>query len=316
MQLDQSAQSLTFPAVSRHQTIQDGYAMMKKIFLAGAALAVAAPMTLSAQLAYDDFSSIGGVNPVGAASQQKSVLRLTPTQPWVAGGLWSAEKQQVADGFTTEFSFRITAPGGAAGAPNSDGGADGLAFVIQNSSPAALGEIGHQIGYGGIPNSLAIEIDTWNNAPMGNGDPNNNHISVQTAGTEANSHDHHYSLGAASDIPRLDDGRTHTLRAEYADGRMKIAIDGKEVLDIALDLSATLSLDEGRAWVGFTSATARAWENHDLLSWSFSALKKSVEEVLPEISENETEGSSGSFETFNGANAITGMGEAFDEDVR
>jgi len=26
---------------------------------------------------------------------------------------------------------------------------------------------------------------------------------------------------------------------------------------------------EGRAWVGFTAATAEGWQNHDILSWSF-----------------------------------------------
>jgi peptide-N4-(N-acetyl-beta-glucosaminyl)asparagine amidase len=260
--------------------------MNRKILLAGACLLASMPATLSAQITYESFTSLQGIVPVGSAIQQKDVIRLTPDKPWVAGAIWSTDRVRVADGFTTEFTFRITAPGGASGDPNRDGGADGLAFVIQNSSPAALGDIGHQIGYGGIPNSLAIELDTWNNAPMGNGDPNNNHISVQSAGKEPNSYDHKYSLGVAENIPKLDDGKSHTLRVDYLPGHMTIAIDGTEVLDAELDLSTIISIEDGSAWVGFTSATARAWENHDLLSWSFSPSIKSVPTVVPEISEN------------------------------
>ena len=39
---------------------------------------------------------------------------------------------------------------------------------------------------------------------------------------------------------------------------MKTVVD----LSIATD-------PEGRAWVGFTAATAGGWQNHDILSWSF-----------------------------------------------
>ena len=42
-------------------------------------------------------------------------------------------------------------------------GADGVAFVLQGQSAAELGEGGAQMGYGGIPNSLAVEFDTWYN---------------------------------------------------------------------------------------------------------------------------------------------------------
>ena len=261
--------------------------MNRKILLAGACLLASAPASLSAQINYENFTSMQGLIPVGSVTRQKNVIRLTPDKPRVAGAVWSAARVEIASGFTTEFTFRISAPGGATQDPNRDGGADGLAFVIQNSSPAALGDIGHQIGYGGIPNSLAIELDTWNNAPMGNGDPNNNHISVQSAGKEPNSYDHRYSLAVAEDIPKLDDGKAHTLHVEYLPGRMTIAIDGEEVIDVELDLRTILSIEDGSAWVGFTSATARAWENHDLLAWSFSPPQKVVVVETPEIAASE-----------------------------
>jgi len=39
-------------------------------------------------------------------------------------------------------------------------------------------------------------------------------------------------------------------------------------VESVVDLSIATDL-EGRAWVGFTAATAGGWQNHDILSWSF-----------------------------------------------
>jgi hypothetical protein len=89
--------------------------------------------------------------------------------------------QQVVNlGFTTYFKFQIhtaaicCTPG------------DGFAFVIQTASPTALGSGFGGLGYAGIPNSLAIEFDTYQN-PW---DPNANHVAVQSCGTGANAATH------------------------------------------------------------------------------------------------------------------------------
>ena len=41
------------------------------------------------------------------------------------------------------------------------------------------------------------------------------------------------------------------------------------MLTVPLDLSSTLDLDGGRAWVGFTAATGGGWQNHDILNWEY-----------------------------------------------
>ena len=61
----------------------------------------------------------------------------------------------------------------------------------------SLGKTGHSLGYGGIPNSIAIELDTWYNYDVQ--DQYENHISIQTRGSqEANSPNHTYSLGTTA----------------------------------------------------------------------------------------------------------------------
>lgn len=45
------------------------------------------------------------------------------------------------------------------------------------------------------------------------------------------------------------------------------------IITTPLNLGATLTLDQGRAWVGVTAATGdEYWQTHDVLSWQFSSL--------------------------------------------
>ncbi len=65
-------------------------------------------------------------------------------------------------------------------------GADGIAFVIQNYSNRELGLLGGGIGYSGLRNCLAIEIDTYANDSLQIEnclDRNDNHIAVLRGGT-------------------------------------------------------------------------------------------------------------------------------------
>ncbi|PYX41289.1 MAG: hypothetical protein DMG81_04110, partial [Acidobacteria bacterium] len=156
---------------------------------------------------FPDFSSNANLTTNGNAVVPTSngavnVLRLNPDAAYQAGSAWFNVKQGVASGFTTTFTFQITHSGFPA---------DGLAFVIQNAPApiegpntgglAALGQAGGAIGYDGIPNSLAVEFDTYYNAgPDPNNDPNGNHVGVQSCGTNLNSADHHatYNDGQSS----------------------------------------------------------------------------------------------------------------------
>ena len=46
------------------------------------------------------------------------------------------------------------------------------------------------------------------------------------------------------------------------------------VLVVPLNLGATLKLNRGRAWVGFTAATGlNTWQVHDILDWTFTSLR-------------------------------------------
>src|ERR1700733_5287401 len=107
--------------------------------------------------------------------------QLTPAIPTESSSMWFSVPQKITYGFNAYFAFKIT---------TTTSQADGLAFVIQNalgggadpttgcveqgSGPSAVSTnaLGGCIGYGGIDNSVALEMDTFDNVPWG--DPNNN----------------------------------------------------------------------------------------------------------------------------------------------
>ncbi|MBN1507458.1 MAG: right-handed parallel beta-helix repeat-containing protein [Sedimentisphaerales bacterium] len=204
------------------------------------------------------FANRGIVNLVGSALITGGRLRLTDAQDWLAGGAWYEQDVLVRHGFETVFDFQVDRDG-----------ADGFAFVIQNVGTAALGTNSYNQGYD-IPNSIAIEFDTWYNPEIG--DPSENHVSVQTQGPQKNSPDHRFSLGCTSGVPFLSDNRRHTAKISYAPGQLRVFVDDMEqpILAVPMTLEPWLSSTDGWAFVGFTASTGGASEIHDILSWSLA----------------------------------------------
>lgn len=216
---------------------------------------------------------------LNAQPPQGPSFRLTSSGPGQVGAVWFPAKQFVAGGFMTTFQFRITGVGSLR--PDVDRGGDGFAFVIQNADfgPNLPRLPGGYLGYHGIPNSLAIEFDTYFNREPGFCDPNDNHISVHTRGTAPNSvsecQDRGASLGITTAIPPMKNGALHLVQIFYQPGILSIYMDNLQapVLVVpGLDLSRILSLDGGRAWLGFTAGTGAAFENHDIFAWNFRVL--------------------------------------------
>jgi peptide-N4-(N-acetyl-beta-glucosaminyl)asparagine amidase len=205
---------------------------------------------------------------VGDAQRLPFRERLTPAEASQHGAAWTNSICDVEGGFTVRFRFQI----------NQDG-ADGFTFAVQNADPRALGGTGGTLGYAGegcnslmgIPNSLVVEFDTWFNGPGECDDPNDNHISVHTRGTDPNDADERYSLGATTDIPFMSDDRIHLVKITYTPGVLSIYLDNPETaaLTVDADLASLLQLTDGQAWLGFTAATGGAMEEHDIVGVVF-----------------------------------------------
>ena len=91
-----------------------------------------------------------------------------------------------------------------------------------------------------------------------------------------------FSLGSFDTVAEgfaLDDGEVHSVRIQHESGALSVFLDSASapVLKIPVDLSNLLRLDEGRAWVGFTGATAgKDWKNHDIPNWDYELLEDTV----------------------------------------
>lgn len=158
---------------------------------------------------------------------------------------------------------------------------------------------------GGIPNSVAVEFDTYTN-PY-NGDPSNNHVAIQSCGPDPNNVDgpnvqgpgpHVNCRKADNDLTQLvpsinmADGNPHTVTISYSpattsgcgDGgtsacpaNLHVILDSVDLFlgGVAFDMNSIGLGTGGTAYVGFTGATGGSYETQDIWNWTFTPQQQS-----------------------------------------
>ena len=189
----------------------------------------------------------------GSASISGTHLRLTPATGNCAGSGWAASPVPI-NSFTNSFQFQLTSAV-----------ADGMAFVIQNTSKTALGATGGGLGCSGIGHSIAIKFDIYNNAGEG----------TNSTGIFAN--------GAAPYTPSMDltpsglnikNGHAFNVVMTYDGTTLSWTIT-----DATTGTSGTYSstvnipsvIGAPTAYVGFTGGTGGSTAQQDVLTWTYSA---------------------------------------------
>jgi hypothetical protein len=193
-------------------------------------------------------------------------------------------------------------------------GGDGFAFVIQGNNSSALGNAGIGLGYDGLENSVAVEFDTYFNHEAldpyenhisvhtrGWRQPNSSNHTYSIGHTNAVQMLSDGKLtGRIKYVPFFDidilasssfvaspnilsffensnfqqGGNSDWNKAGL--GVLSVYIENLDtpVLSVPLHLSATLNLNRGRAYVGFTAATGdETHQAHEINSWYFSSLR-------------------------------------------
>ena len=231
--------------------------------------------TGAAAIRFEHFASVRGLTLVGDAAVTGKTLRLTPAKGDRSGAAWFREKQPVGSGFDTTFQFQLTHQGGLGH------GADGFAFVLQNSGPEALGGRGSAGGFAvtdpeyhhketAIPWSLAVFFDTYRNEEEG--DPSANYVAFCTYGKPSEMRWPAPRLAFTQNLSvQLKDQKEHTARILFQPPVLSVFLDDSSVpvLESVVDLSIVVDR-HGGAWVGFTASTGGGYENHDILNWSFT----------------------------------------------
>lgn len=215
----------------------------------------------------------------GSAKDLGSSILLTDTVTFSRGAAWIQRRTSVASGFSTTFTFRLSDGFDHALADGGSPGADGVALVIQNEYPGGVGESGRGIGYDGLPHGLAVEFDAYLNAAFG--DVSGSHVAVQVGDGRKLTGNHYppFVKGMTYDgVPDFKaDGTVYHAKVEYNGSVLKVWCDltgtfTQPVLQVPIDISSELGLgQEGRAWMGITSATGFASQRHEIMSWSIGS---------------------------------------------
>jgi hypothetical protein len=155
---------------------------------------------------------------------------------------------------------------------------DGLAFIVQNEGPDALGATGGDLGYGretrgfsvqkpqGITHSIAAEIDTWQNK----WDPPVPHVSLQSRGVRQNDTNTMYSL-VNKPVGAVNDGLRHRLTVHYREGILHVWYGDQRLINNHIDLAHHLGLTDGTAFVGVTAANGGCTSDTTLDDFHFFA---------------------------------------------
>ncbi len=164
--------------------------------------------------------------------------------------------------FTTSFQIRFH----EGTQPNY---ADGIAFVIQTNRPTALGLGLGALGYQTIGNSIAIKLDTFQNA----GDPSDSSTGLFEAGAAPTS-----GIDTTSNNGPLIDSQAPKLVTLSYDGTtltetITNTLDPTQVFTTSYKVNIPAVIGSDTAYVGFTGATGDGsyWELQDVTSWTFTS---------------------------------------------
>jgi Legume lectin domain/PKD domain len=199
------------------------------------------------------FAPPTGLKLNGSAVVAGTRLRLTDGGGWEGGSAFATTTVGVAT-FNTQFQFQLSAGAGAA---------DGFAFVIQPLGTSLVGGYGSDLGYAGIPRSVAVTFDLGGDGGPG---PDATGLSVNGA-----------SPGATTDLSGtgidLHSGHVFAAAISYDGATLRVTITDT-VTGASASQNYTVNIPgvvgAGSAYVGFTAATGNHAATQDILNWTYS----------------------------------------------
>lgn len=193
----------------------------------------------------------GEATVVSAGAMQKRGIRITEEKANQRSTIFHEIPIAFEPGGSFYQHFRVRISGGGVNLPPN--GADGLAFILQNdpggdplgvgkigTGKTALGISGEGLGYGGITQSLALELDTVQNAAQS--DPDGNHMALLLGGLAG-----HTSDGTKMGMPLMAQAAGATV-APWQPIKLDVATQSLE--------SLTTSYDTRDVWIDYECAEA------------------------------------------------------------
>ncbi len=178
--------------------------------------------------------------------------RLTPDANGQSGSVWNLNQINLNNPFDFYFDVYLGC---------NDGGADGLAFVLQPVS-TTIGSAGGGLGYAGIAPSIAVEIDTYQNS----GDPSYDHIAIMRNGDVNHGSGNNLAgpVQASASSGNVEDCANHVLHVTWDPVTMTLQafIDGNLRLTYTGDIISNPFGGNPNVYWGLTAATGGARNEH------------------------------------------------------
>ncbi len=183
-----------------------------------------------------------------ASKDDCNCYTLTPSVNNKHGSVWNVNKISLNEPFDFRFDIYLG---------NIDiGGADGIAFALQNIN-TSVGAAGGGMGIMGISPSIAVTIDTYMNGT--HHDPSYDHIAIQVNGVIDHNAPENIAgpVMAIKDEPDIEDGLWHTLRVTWDPTSTTLAayVDEELRVSAVVDIVAEIFAGDTLSYWGFTGAT-------------------------------------------------------------
>jgi fibronectin type 3 domain-containing protein len=261
-----------------------------------------ASATTTSQAGTLDFSSgfagsAGVLSYNGSAKINGTSAELTDGGGSEAGSFFSTNAVDVTQ-FSNQFTFQLA-----------NANADGFTFTIQGNGPTALGPSGGGLGYGpdtpggnpGIPNSVAVKFDLYNNAGEG----------TDSTGE--------YTGGASPTTPAIDlssaginlpSGDVFNVVMTYDGTTLNVTItdtgtNASASQAYAVNIPQVIGSNTG--YVGFTGGTGGATAVQNILTWAYSPTATTVPAAPSNLTGTVVSGSEIDISWTNNANNATAV---------
>ncbi len=192
-----------------------------------------------------------------SSSLGNECYQITPASTAQNGSIWSQTQLDLSNSFNLYIRMNFGC---------SDGGADGMAFALQQAGLNATGISGDGIGYGGITPSLGVEFDTYQNG--GFGDPIGDHIGVFSNGTTD-----HTSLGSLAGPVDLLSGGGNAEDCSFHDVHiawdapnttLRVYVDCNLRITYTANIVSTIFGNNPSVYWGFTASTGALTNAHQI----------------------------------------------------
>ena len=185
--------------------------------------------------------------------------QLTPNTGMQGGSAWNSSYLNLNQPFSIDVDLYFGID---------DLGADGIAFILQETSTAVV-STGGTIGYGAISPSFDVEFDTYcNSIACGGttdyGDPSSDHVAIQKNGNLDHNSTDNITPPLVLSSGNIEDGLWHnaTFNWDPVLKNFEVSFDGLTVISQTIDITSTVFGGDPIVYWGFTSSTGGATNVH------------------------------------------------------